>query len=285
MTDSLGTLLGASFTAFQKKFTPIAVGAVLLAVLMLGAQTSMQKKALHVMENNPHMDSMMDLEKLEDLAKRAEDGDEAALAELMDGMGAMGMMDEDGNFNEEAMEEVGKSIMLSMAPTFGSFFLVSFLLSLIGSVYFLVVAVQAKVTVGSAFSATPKLLLPMLGVWLWSFLRSFAWIPVIGIIFAIVIGPRLVLAPVILIKEKKGVLESVRSSYERSKGYWGKVIGNSIVAGICTALAIIVAGIITGLLPQSVSIITSLILGYLGTAYGTIFIVKLSETILKNPQK
>jgi hypothetical protein len=119
----------------------------------------------------------------------------------------------------------------------------------------------------------------MLGLNLWLFVRSFVWIPILGIIVAIIIGPRLSLAPVILVTEKKGVFESASLSYQRTRGWWDKIVGNTIV--VCLVVGIIgttaagflrIFGSTTGeLLGGIVSMLTM--------AYYAIFLHELSATL------
>lgn len=286
MTESVGTLLQSSFAVFKAKLIPILIGAVVFGLLMYGAQTMFQTSSMNAVGGNP----AVNMERMEELAKRAEDGDMKAMEELMKEAGIMaeGMGIDLENMPADAdMDAMGeamaKDMFVKLLPQFGVFFLISLIVSLLASAYYLVLAVGQASTAQSAFRSSAPLLLPLLGVWLWSFIRSFAWIPVIGIIFAIVLGPRFVLSCVILVKEKKGVLESVSLSYARSRGYWGKIIGNCFVAALCAWLVMVVVGVVAAMLGKEAGLVLTTIVGYGITAYGTIFVVKLSETILANP--
>ena len=286
MTESVGMLLQSSFAVFKAKLTPILIGAVVFGLLMYGAQTMFQTSSMNAVGGNP----AVNMERMEELAKRAEGGDMKAMEELMKEAGIMaeGMGIDIENMPADAdMDAMGeamaKDMFVKILPQFGVFFLISLIVSLLASAYYLVLAVGQASTAQSAFRSSAPLLLPLLGVWLWSFIRSFAWIPVIGIIFAIVLGPRFVLSCVILVKEKKGVLESVSLSYARSRGYWGKIFGNCFVAALCAWLVMVVVGVVAAMLGKEAGLVLTTIVGYGITAYGTIFVVKLSETIMANP--
>lgn len=109
-------------------------------------------------------------------------------------------------------------------------------------------------------------LLPLFGVHLWAHFRSFGWLLILsymfaklglrfkdmnnellsgalaimtigcalaGIICSIVFSPRFIAAPLLYLREKKGIRESVESSLRRTKGYWGKIVGNSLLLLLC----------------------------------------------------
>lgn len=271
----------------QKLWKPILVGAVLFAVLSAAGQTFFVGSA---MDSMPDSLGGMDMDYMEELAQRIEAGDEEAMKEMMDSMGVMGA---DGMFNEEIAEEVATDMALEMfggmLPGLSTFILVMMVVSLLANAYYLVIAVHGEANTKSALQKTPGLILPLLGLWIWTFLRTFAWIPIIGLVFAIIIGPRLIAAQVILLREGKGVIESTKLSYERTRGYWGKIFGNLLVMALLLWVVLLVAGIALSIalaiFASSSMLLSSLTVGimqWLATAYGTIFAVKLADTVMAN---
>lgn len=280
MTDSLGTLLKASFEMYKTKFVPIGIGAVIFGVLTYGAQLYFQQAAISSMQGNPYAN----LDRLEQLADRAERGDQAALQELME---QAGMMENGTLSSEDLMNKMAMDMMRGVLPTFSVFLLLTVIISVIAGAYYLVLSTDPLATAQTAAAKTPQLFLPLLGVWVWSFVRSFVWVPIIGVIIAIVLGPKLMLAPVILVRENASVFDSVKLSLERSRGYWGKIVGNVLVLGLILWVAMLAVGVPLSLMADTSTAIlaVSLIVGYIVSAYSMMFIVKLADTIIANPKQ
>ena len=100
------------------------------------------------------------------------------------------------------------------------------------------------------------------------------------------IGPRLLLAPVIYLRQKTGIMESVRLSYAKSRGYWWKIVGNALLAGLCIVVLLMVAWIIFGIVFSfylPLSTFAFYVLPQLAIAFGTVFYVKLATEVLKYP--
>jgi len=113
------------------------------------------------------------------------------------------------------------------------------------------VAVKDIGDVGEALSVTSRTILPLFGMFLWVIVRSFIWIPFIGILIAIILGPRFILSPLYLLQQKKGVIESVSQSYKATPRILGKIMGNLLVAGLLSGIVSgILSWIIGGLLAR-----------------------------------
>ncbi len=276
----LGQLLSESFAYFKAHFVTLAAGAVIFGVLLglLGAYS-----ASHMAET---MDDVMggmglDMKRMEELSVRMEAGDEAAVAEL-EALIAGGV----GEMDPEKMGMQMLSSFKRVLPFVGLTGIISFLLSFLAHAFYVLVAVEGK-EINGTLSRVQGVLLPLVGVSLWSFLRSFAWIPLIGIIPAIILGPRFVAAPLIYLTEGKGVMASVSSSYARTRGYWPKIIGNVIVAAIIMIVVSIVVGIVLGIvlpLMSPVTIILKQVISQVMMAFMAVFIVRLSHTVLQHPR-
>jgi len=278
MTESLGTLLSGSWKTFTAYKKPILTASVVFGLVLFGLQAVLAEKTVGSMEKQ-----FGNIQQMQELTERIEAGDQEAFQEMMM---KMGMVGDDGEINEEALEDAATGLIGKTLPMFGLFFVTMMVLTLISSTFYFVLAIEGSQDFMATLRKVPSLIFPMLGVWIWSFLRSFAWIPVLGIIPAIIIGPRLIMSSVILVQEKKGVFECVSLSYARSKGYWGKIVGNSIVSALVVMIAMLLISVGVGFIAASSEMggaIAGAILQSATTAYATIFIVKLSNTISANP--
>lgn len=276
----LGQLLSESFAYYKAHFAALAVGAVVFGVVSGAVGVYTAGKVQHSVTTM--MGGMgMDMQKMEELSARMEAGDDTAAQEIQDlianGAGAM---------NPEAVRMQAMSGVTSMLPFVGLAGLVSLLISFLAHAYFALVAVEGK-DVNGTLSRAGAVVLPLAGVSLWAFIRSFAWIPFLGWIVAIVIAPRFVASPLIFLTEGKGITGSVSSSYARTKGYWGKIVGNAIVAGLIMFVITIVVDMVAGIALASVMpamIVSKQIVSQFMMAFMCVFMVRLSHTILQNPR-
>ena len=164
--------------------------------------------------------------------------------------------------------------------------LVSWLVSLLAYAYYALVAVEGKDVQGT-FARAKSSMLPLFCVNFWAMLRSFVWIPILGLIPAIILGPRFVAAPLVHLTEGKGVTASVSESYSRTRGYWPKIVGNMLVAILVALVASIVVDMVLALLFSSllpVMAVAKQLVMQASTAFLTVFSVRLSHTILRNPR-
>lgn len=278
MTESLGTLLQGSWSYCKSVKKPIIIASLIFGMLLFGMQSVLSQKTNERMER-----SFGDIDKMQELVENIEAGDEEAFQEMMM---QMGMIDDGGEIDPDAFEDLALDMMGGTLPLFGAFFIGMMLLTLVSSAFFLILAVEGSTSVMSTMRKVPSLIFPLLGVWIWSFLRSFAWIPFIGIVPAIIIGPRLIMSSVILVQEQKGIMESVSLSYERSRGYWGKIAGNCIVSALVVMVVVMVLSIAIGIIGTTSMAAAGIIgaaLQCASTAFATVFIVRLSNTIMSNP--
>lgn len=276
----LGQLLSNSLTFVREYWKSILTGAVifgtaggLVAGTVAGGAAFGMKDVVNEMG--------MDAGKMEELSMRMKNGDETAMAEmeaLLDkNVGAMG---------DEAKAMMAGKMLAVFAPFIGLAAILGILIAVLSHAYFLLLALSPTSDAMATLKKTPALFFPLLGLWIWMLLRSFVWIPILGFIPAIILGPRFALSPVIMIKQKKGIMESVRMSYAGTKGYWGKIVGNMIVAGLCVMLAGIVAGIVIGILgfmAPMLGVWLNAIVKEVLSAFCVVFAVQLATTLLSNP--
>lgn len=278
MTASLGTLLGDSWSTFRRALVPILIGALIFGLVVGIGQSLAGRRVLqqtgsaleNLGANTPDMQA---------LQRRIEAGDQAAMEEFAAKLQNLGQT------NPDAIAKGVLSMYSGILPVLGASMIIMWIVSLIASAYFLILSLDEKLAFSVALLKTPKLVIPLFLLSLWIFIRTFLWIPFIGIITGIILGPRFVLAPVLLVKERRGVLESASASYARTAGYWGKTFGNVIVAAICAFVVLVIAGFVVGFLGKSVAGLAAPVLNMLVTAFMTIFMVKLSLTIMQNPKR
>ncbi len=280
----LGHLLSMAYAFCKAHLKTILIAAVVFGTVASLLNATFQMSAVgHV--GTMMNDMGMDMQEIEALTERMQAGDETA----GDEMEAI-MQDRFGSMSDEEAANMGRMIGMNvfkgLLPQIGLVLIVGIILMVAANIYYVVLALGIETEPGALMKRIPRLFFPVLGVWLWAFLRSFVWIPLLGIIPAIILGPRFALASVILLKEKRGVMESVSSSYARTAGYWGKIIGNLIVMGLCLFLASIVVAIvasIVGFVSPWVAMWIKTVMQYAFMAYATAFMVQLALTIMANP--
>lgn len=276
----LGQLLSETTQYIKAHWQPLALGAVVLGIVLglmqmyLGAAT-----AVTIEQNLDQFN--IDVERMEELSGRIEAGDEAALDELEALLeGSVGGM------NQDQMRAAGLGMFRSLMPAIGLSVIVSMLLGFLAHAYYSLIAVEGK-DLSATLGRTGKVLLPLAGVSLWAFIRSFAWIPVIGIIPAIILGPRFIAAPLIYLTEGKGIMASVSDSYRRTRGYWPKIAGNMIVAVLIFIVAAMITNTVLGIALMAfepVLFVLNQIVGQLFVAFTTVFAIRLAHTILQHPR-
>lgn len=70
----------------------------------------------------------------------------------------------------------------------------------------------------------------------------------LGYLVAVLLLPRLALAPCLLLQKGDGILSSLLESYDRSRGHWGRILNNILMAGV---LLLLVTSILIGLVASA----------------------------------
>lgn len=294
----LGGLLSETFAYCKAHWKPLAVGVVMFGVVM-GAVPAMFAAMIGDAMNEVSLN--LDTDRMQQLADRMEQGDETAMDELekmlageFDGMTDNRMAGSIDPSEVEMMSTFAPAALLlafngekmsTLALVIGVPILLAWLFSLLAFAYYVIVAVEGK-DVNGTLSRVKSVFFSLFLVNLWSMLRTFVWIPILGLIPAIVLGPRFVAAPLIHLVEGKGVTASVSDSYRRTRGYWAKIFFNVIGAGLVAFLVTAVINLALGLLSfvsLPVVIIARQIVSQAVAAYMAVFVVRLSHTILKHP--
>jgi len=283
---SLGTLLTDSWSFFQKHLAVFIAGAVIFGLIGGYLAHTMQKTGKEIstsMMNSMGVNGMPSQEKMQKMAEltmKAMQGNDAAKVELE----AMGnQMEAMANQIEEHMDDgTGPTPAMTgkFAGIMGKGFLLSMLISILAATYFLSIAVFGLADIGSVINKTVSNVLPILGLWIWIFIRTFAWIPVIGIVTSIILGPRFIAAPLHLLEGKKSIFDSASMSYSETKGKWGKIFGNMLVAGIVVWIAIAIIGVVLTSFGTTGGILLAMLV-QLGTAFLMVFGIQLARTVTK----
>ncbi len=252
--DSFISRLKEAFGFCIKFKVPVLVGAVVFALLTTAVQIGIQSNLGLPVGNFEEVGA-----KLEDLSGKIEEGDTEAINEAM---GELGMIGKDGQIG------VTSPAALLFTPqiigTMGLMMLIMMIIVLMTNAYFLVLPIEKISNYGQAFKRSLQLFLPLLALGIWAMLRSFVWIPIVGMLFALYYFPRFIFAGVIYIKEKKGIRESVRTCIERTKGKWFSIVLNYIGLAIVTFVVMAVAA--------SVLVITGPISPFLNSVVSNLFV-------------
>lgn len=281
MLTPLSSLLSTTWSFFQKHLVVFLAGAVVFGLVNGFMQSGLQTKVASQMNQVMGVDP----QKFQELSMRASQGDTAAMRELEE-MGRQ-IGDRMGETTEEAKQAVtaalGMQVIGNVLPAFGIAFILTIILQILAMSYYSLVSVRGMTDIGQAFTASAGILFPLMGLWIWTGIRTFVWIPIIGFIFGIILGPRFIAGPVLLIRDGKGVLDAASESYKRTGGHWGKIFGNMFVVGLLMAIA---SAIIMALLSPvgMIGMWIGLIVQQVFVAFGVAFSVELSKTVLENPK-
>jgi len=280
----LGELLSSSWASYTKHFKTILVGAIVFAVLLGISQWAFADTAIQQTGMMAESITGLSMDELEDLSERMANGDEEAIAAL-----EKLTVQLQGKSEEELQAMiVGQSLTLmkGLLPAIGISIIVSLIVGIIVAIYYLILAIEDRGSPQSLAKRVPALFFPVLGLSIWVFLRTFAWIPVLGIILFVILGPRFVLSQVLLVRDGKGVFESASLSYKGTRGYWGKIAGNMIVLIILMVIASVILTTIFSVLggvSSPLAFFGQSLVQLLVSAYAVFFSVKLAVTILKHP--
>ena len=273
----LGTLLSQTSSFTQKHLQTLLIGAVVFGLVTGALHMNLQQTAMNRM--NIAMEGMeTGAGSMQDIWEKMHAGDEQAAEEFEKRMLAT------GEGGEEMMKRQAMGLMGAVLPAVGMSMLVTLIVSFLAMTYFSLVALYPERSLADIVSSMPAVLLPMIGLWFWTLIRSFAWVPFIGIIFALVFMPRFIAAPLYLIEQKKGVLESVRLSMQTTRFYWGKIMGNIIALGLLVVVASVVLGIVTAMIPGTMvgGLVMSVAQQFFVAVF-TVFSMQLARTLMLNP--
>lgn len=90
----------------------------------------------------------------------------------------------------------------------------------VAGTFFLTLAVAGRQSAYEVSKRLPKSIFSMIGLCFWVLVRSFIWIPFIGLLIAVYMLPRLSLSPVLFIGGANGIMKSAGASMLRTRGKW-----------------------------------------------------------------
>ena len=131
--------------------------------------------------------------------------------------------------------QAADDVSVQLFGIFSGVLLVSFILTWWFYTFVLVLSlhgVQKPVPAGIAVQQSLQKLVGMAGIVFMMFIRSFAWIPIIGFIIGFILLPRFALAPAIYLREGKGINACITESKIRTEIFWGKIVGNMLLLGL-----------------------------------------------------
>jgi len=259
----LGALLQNTWTLYKKHWQSIAVvGAILGLAVGLLASVVAANTAYQVQTGMG-----FDPQTIQNLQERVNNGDQQAQQELKDIA---------KSFNPA---QLATAIAIGLR-TMAIMWLITLLAYSVYQAFLVVLAVSGMDE--EARKRGPGYILPMIGLNLWLFVRTFIWIPGIGFIIAIILGPRFVASHAILVSEKKGIMASASESYRRTQSLWGKIFGNVFVAGLVAGIATwLVGGIVRIFLPAGIDDIATAVVQTLSAAFTLLFMTLLGLAIAK----
>lgn len=177
-------------------------------------------------------------------------------------------------------------VIVSMPMVFASA-AVSMVILFVSTVFFMLMALQdGKGAYDVARQLGRKILKSFLLLG-WVMLRSFVWVPLLGIVLGALLLPRYALAPVLLFGGKHGVLESVSISYAKTKGYWLEIVSAWLIVSVVIILGMWVGlglvDILSVFVPKAGFLVWLLVLE-LAVAFGAVFWVRMARAILLKPR-
>lgn len=307
---TFGALLDRTFQIFKSAWKPLIVGILILGVPLGAGIAAMETSVGSIqMSMAQEMFGMSEAE-FDDFQKRIERGDEEAFAEL----GAV--IDERFNGDVGLMKAEMQGRQMEALWSFFTLGLPLFLVfSLLCLAFqpFVYLCASGERNAGVLFKRSFGLVLPFVGI---NFLRlfvSYMWIgfvimlggvllavqdpdlggPVIGlgyllfIVLAMVMMPRMLFAELIAVRERPGVLSSLRLSRERTQGYWGKIVGNLLLASLLMFAAnfiVFIAAALLAVMGPFVGMAILVVWLLLLQTLMLIFIHELGITVMQNPR-
>lgn len=196
--------------------------------------------------------------------------------------------------------------------------LMVFLGHLVQGAYLLLALSSTPLAQSALWRRAAHLALPLIGVTAWTFIRSFVWVPflllipgmfaptvllllvpglLVSVLLAAFYFPRFALSRVYLVHEKLGVRAAVQKSFERSRGYWGKIVTNTLAWGlvlmavglslqlvISGGLSLLISGMSGSIHSQILLAVPQTFIGQIGLALSIIFIAHMALNIAENPR-
>ena len=295
MLSEFFSILGHSWRTFRAALRYLIVMALVLSVFyVLGVQTLSQ--SLEYDAETIVRSFGIDQNRFTELSQRIEEGDQEATLELMQEVNAVAMRYEHMT-PEEQEAYVEEQVLLAFEKLAPRYFLYGFmvlLLSIAGMTYSLLAYTQNHGHVLDIFRHSIALFLPMVGLSIWVWLRSFTWVSVVGLlpglepflpfgvavsaVALLVFAPLLLISPVILVQQGS-IRKAVSTSLQRSKGRCVKLALYTVCVFILVCVVHLVAGMGLAVLEahsNAVAVFGSGVLQQLSIAFIGAYLLQLS---------
>lgn len=288
MPKTIGQILRESQAFCQAHLTPLLAGAVAFGVI-LGATQGLVAQPMMGQEQMDRLERMA--EQMEQQMNRARSGDATALNDLANDARGLGG-------EAAAAMSMGFSGILTLFVFALLSIAISIAVGCVSSSYALAVVIRRINDIGLAWQSCLQWLWPFVGVWWWTFLKSYAWIPllgiivtpflfpvwlVVGLILGVVMGPRFVAAPVLLIEQGKTPREAVMRSQELCRSQWARIAVPMIVCGLIGIVGTMIAGLVINMLSGWMEMIAEAIVGQLFAYWLTVVGVVIARDVLATP--
>ena len=256
---SYGSALSLTINNFKRLLPKFIIGALVFGIIMALVQSNFAPNPAAMLGGD-----------LGALMAASENGDPEAMANALAAMENSGSLDLD------------PAAMAGMASTTMLFFLFIMAINALATLYYFNVSLGASGTFGDVIKVSLKKLLPYIGLVIVLGIISFIWVPLLGIIIAIAVMPKLMFSVMILLHENKGVVDSIKASWKRTNGYWLPIFGYTILTVILMAIVSIVIIAVLGFIPGGMYL--SAIVSQLLQAFMVVFIVVMGTLIFAHPK-
>lgn len=276
--QSLTDTIHGTVDFVQKHLQPILLGAIIFGGIswatsyaLVGRQAAMWQEKAGMMGQGAEEWG----KKMEDLGNRMERGNMANVTDeqaaemardaISGGMKATGVT---GGMLGGLMAGAGLTLIIAM------------IIGVVARAYYTLIAVKGLKDVQETLNMSLKWAWPLFLLGLWIAVRSFIWIPFVGVICAIVLGPRFILAPLYMVEQGKGVMESVSLSYTKTTNNWLRIFVVGLVIGLATMIASLVLSMVLGMFGMLIGGVLRSVLGELMSAVMMVAMITLGRSIM-----
>ncbi len=279
MPKTLSHLLLESWRLFVEKAKVIAVAAVVFSLLIAASQAffarQMESRATAIATDAGMTREELDSEVETQFAGKSFD-EIAKTVQTIQQHDAQGQANPDQKQSRRE-QAVSRYVLLS-GPIFFASTLASMTIVFVASIFFLVLAVQGQASAYEMALRVVSVIVPISAIWLWSLVRAFVWIPFVGFVTGAYFLPRFLFAPVIFLKNGKGVFRSVTLSHTYTRGAWLRIVGTLFSFGLMALAFVWVSTLVAmaiGLFSFKLALFFWLLMSQLVIAFSMIFLAKM----------
>ncbi|MEI8230893.1 MAG: hypothetical protein WCG83_07215 [Candidatus Peregrinibacteria bacterium] len=266
----LSILITDTSSIFVRRLTSILILAIVFGLIFGLAEQTFNRQAEANAKSVLGVLGIDDL-KLQGLQQRVDQGDQQAIAdftaEMQKRFQAQG---------KDAMATLVIKQLFDAAKMFLWYYPILWLLTTLLTLPLLLLGISREQGMAAILERSFRTAASFIGMSLWITLRSFIWIPILGWVAAVYLGPRLCLAPVILLSEGKGIRESARESMRRTEGKWGTVVSGLFMVGLGVGVIVMLINFFLALGSPALALYLQSIVTTLGIAFTALFLVKFS---------